>query len=257
MARLSAALLVGLLLTACGGPPADYQVASGSLSGSRAAGIVAWYGTATKSFQVEEFASGMTGMMGQIEVQGPLHLVCAGTFIGARPDGGWLFDVFLSEPQKEERQLRQLPVLDFGALRFPKGRYSVSLTQPAPNSPIKVSLDSTVDEGPDAFTGIYFNPGCLARADSAAQRRDLVGRDLAALAKVVAQLPGGSFKTAAGAAIDSTAIDFARGDSAAAASDQDALLALTAAQPPSSSKDVISQLATECAGLIRQSFPGA
>jgi hypothetical protein len=163
MRRILLAAAACVSLAGCGPAPAD-QVST-TFDGNKQLVVEAGYAFNSQNTYVSAWADEPPGTKATIEVNGPLHVHCDGTF-QAYPPG--------------QAPLDPRPFLDVGGgtsgldYHAPPGSYSATVSIPSAGVQLKRSFQGD-GGGPDYYTKAYRLPtGCLPIADTRQQLVDYI-----------------------------------------------------------------------------------
>lgn len=181
------AAVVCVVLAACDNPFDAYpgQVTQ-SFDGGKELVVVAGYSRNAMSTGIQAWADVSVGTAGTIEMTGPLHLRCDGTF----------------QPVPSEfNNPGHRPTLDVGEghigaqFHSPSGAYAATVAIPS----IKVSLKKSFTAGTSAIdpqTGVWDLPsGCVPVADTRRQLHDLTTTNVKAIAYWVGRMDSSPLKS--------------------------------------------------------------
>ena len=187
MIRRSLWAVVCIAIAACDNPVDSYpgQVTQ-SFDGGKELVVVAGYSRNAMSTGIQAWADVSVGTAGTIEITGPLHVHCDGTFQPVPPE----FD----NPGHR-------PTLDVGEghigaqFHSPSGAYAATVAIPSRKVSLKKSFTAGESEI-DPLTGVWDLPsGCVPVADTRRQLQDLTAKHVKAIAYWVGRMDSSPLKS--------------------------------------------------------------
>lgn len=187
MIRRTLWAVVCIAIAACDNPADAYpgQVTQ-SFDGGKELVVVAGYSVNAMSTGIQAWADVSVGTGGTIEMTGPLHLRCDGTFQPVPPE--------FNDPGHR-------PSLDVGEghigaqFHSPSGTYTATVAIPSGKVSLKKSFtagESTIDPN----TGVWDVPsGCVPVADTRQQLHDLTAKNVKAIAYWVGRMDSSPLKS--------------------------------------------------------------
>lgn len=156
-----------VVVAACDNPADTYpgQIST-SFDGGKELVLVARYSVNAEAIGILSWADVAIGTPATIEMTGPLHMHCPGTFQKVPPE--------FNDPGNRPGLDVGDGVEDGANLHAPPGQYTVTVSVPS----VKVSIKKSFSAGPsipDAITGLWTLAGnCVQIADTQQQLRELV-----------------------------------------------------------------------------------